>query len=152
MKERCRTFFVQENNETPRPWPHVLATAIFVKQRFPVVKKKTETFLSNVPAKLQCGQQGLTVWVLTKCEAARRARHRARRARHARHTITTGSRSPAKRHVHLSYENIWIYPSINFLFICAITRAFPSEPPNVNPDSGTPPRVFYRPMLVLVSF
>ena len=24
--------------------------------------------------------------VLTKCEAARRARHRARRARHARHT------------------------------------------------------------------
>ena len=25
-------------------------------------------------------------WVLTKCEAARRARHRARRARHARHT------------------------------------------------------------------
>ena len=26
------------------------------------------------------------IWVLTKCEAARRARHRARRARHARHT------------------------------------------------------------------
>ena len=62
MKERCRTFFVQENNLTPRPWPHVLATTIFVKQLFPVVKKKTETFLPNVPAKLQCGQQGLTVF------------------------------------------------------------------------------------------
>ena len=64
----------------------------------------------------------------------------------------TTSRSPAKRLIHLSYENIWIYSSINLLFICAITRAFPSEPPNVNPDSGTPPRVFYRPVLVLVSF
>ena len=62
MKERCRTFFVQENNEKSRPWPHVLATTIFLKQLFPVVKKKTETFLSNVPAKLQCGQQGLTVF------------------------------------------------------------------------------------------
>ena len=61
----------------------------------------------------------------------------------------TTSRSPAKRLIHLSYENIWIYSSINLLFICAITRAFPSEPPNVNPDSGTPPRVFYRPVLVL---
>lgn len=64
----------------------------------------------------------------------------------------TTSRSPAKRLIHLSYENIWTYSSINLLFICAITRAFPSEPPNVNPDSGTPPRVFYRPVLVLVSF
>ena len=62
MKERCRTFFVQENNETPRPCPHVLATTILVKQHFPVVKKKTETFLSHVPAKLQCGHQGLTVF------------------------------------------------------------------------------------------
>ena len=62
MKERCRTFFVQENNEKSRPWPHVLATTIFLKQLFPVVKKKTETLLSNVPAKLQCGQQGLTVF------------------------------------------------------------------------------------------
>ena len=32
--------------------------------------------------------------------------------------------------------------SINLLFICAITRAFPSEPPNVNSDSVTPPSVF----------
>ena len=63
----------------------------------------------------------------------------------------TTSRSPPKRLIHLSYENIWISSSINLLFICAITRAFPSEPPNVNPDSGTPPRVFYRPVLVLVS-
>ena len=55
----------------------------------------------------------------------------------------TTSRSTAKRLIHLSYENIWIFSSINLLFICAITRAFPSEPPNVNPDSGTPPRVFY---------
>ena len=62
MKETCRTFFLQENNETTRPWPHVLATTIFVKQLFPVVKKKTETFFSNVSAKLQCGQQGLTVF------------------------------------------------------------------------------------------
>ena len=61
----------------------------------------------------------------------------------------TTSRSPAKRLIHLSYENIWTY---SLLFICAITRAFTSEPPNVNPDSGTPPRVFYRPVLVLVSF
>ena len=59
----------------------------------------------------------------------------------------TTSRSPAKHLIHLSYENIWIYSSINLLFICAITRAFPSEP-----DSGTPPRVFYRPVLVLVAF
>lgn len=64
----------------------------------------------------------------------------------------TASPTPAKRLIHLSYENIYIDSVINLLFICAITRAFPSEPPNVNPDSGTPPRVFYRPVLVLVSF
>ena len=58
----------------------------------------------------------------------------------------------AKRLIHLSYENNFYKDVINLLFIYAITRAFPSEPPNVNPDSGTPPRVFYRPVLVLVSF
>ena len=64
----------------------------------------------------------------------------------------TISRTSVKRLIHLSYENIYIYLSINLLFTCAKTRAFPSEPPNVNPDSVTPPRVFYRPVLVLVSF
>ena len=33
-----------------------------------------------------------STWVLTKCEAARRARHRARRARHARHARHTKNR------------------------------------------------------------
>ena len=52
----------------------------------------------------------------------------------------------------LELREHFINTSINLLFICAITRAFPSEPPNVNSDSGTPPRVFYGPVLVLVSF
>ena len=66
--------------------------------------------------------------------------------------MMTTSSPPAKHLIHLSYENIYNSSVINLLFIYAITRAFPSEPPNVNPDSGTPPRVFYRPVLVLVSF
>ena len=64
----------------------------------------------------------------------------------------TISPSPVKRIIHLNYENICKKILINLLFIYAIRRAFPSEPPNVNPDSGTPLRVFYRPVLVLVSF
>ena len=64
----------------------------------------------------------------------------------------TTSPSPAKRLIHLSYKNNYICNGIKLLFICAITRSFPSEPPNVNPDSGTPPRVFYKLVLVLVSF
>ena len=53
------------------------------------------------------------------------------------------SHLPAKRLIHLRYENIKVIGAINLLFICAIARAFPSEPPNVNPDSGTPFRRKY---------
>ena len=38
------------------------------------------------------------IWVLTKCEAARRARHRARRARHARHARHTKSKKNFKKY------------------------------------------------------
>ena len=46
----------------------------------------------------------------------------------------------------LELREHFINTSINLLFICAITRAFPSEPPNVNSDSGTGacPCVFLR--------